>query len=132
VNDTHNPRIFAVNQNDDIMTEPAAKRQKPDTCIDYSVALVTTIPRFCKQKSYTGMLALTWTDHNQVLSRRVMSCGYITLDINLLANGNVDILQGITGKLANQDVTALKSVSIMTTVSFVCLLDGLLVGWFVG
>lgn len=119
VHDTNNPRLLTVNQESNIVLEPTPKRKKHDVCTDYSVALVTSLPLFLKEKHYTCMVALSWTDchDNQAFLRHVTSCGSVTLDINQLVNGDCSISQKGDTRQAERDITALKAISTLTTVS---------------
>lgn len=79
---------------------------------------VTPLPRFTCLDSCSMSVVVTWTSqyNDGSLDRRSMHCGHVTLFTKQIMDGSVRINSSLDHKSIEQDIAALRSVSIETEV----------------
>ena len=111
-------------------TSPSSKRKKDNTAETTEnfqqllpgnqtrLTAVTPLPRFTFLDSYSMSVVVTWSSHHcdGSLSRHSMHCGHVTLHTEQVINGSLQVNRSLDHKSIQQDIAALRSVSIETEV----------------
>lgn len=78
---------------------------------------VSSLPRFVYSSSCSLSVVVTWTSHNNgSFDRHSMCCGLVTLDTEEIMSGSVNVNRCLGRNSIQQDIAALRSVSIETEV----------------
>ena len=79
---------------------------------------VSSLPRFTCADNCSMSVVVTWTSHSSdgSLDHHSMHCGYITLFTEQIMDGRLRVSSNLDPKSVQQDIEALKSVSIETEV----------------
>ena len=79
---------------------------------------VSSLPRFTCANNCSMSVVVTWTSHtgDGSLDHHSMHCGYITLSTEQIMDGKFRVSSNLDPKSIQQDIEALKSVSIETEV----------------
>ena len=79
---------------------------------------VSSLPRFACVDNCSMSVVVTWTSHSGdgSLDHHSMHCGYITLFTEQIIDGRLGVNSNLDPKSIQQDIEALKSVSIETEV----------------
>ena len=80
---------------------------------------VSSLPRFTCVDNCSKSVVLTWTSHSSdgSLDHHSMHCGYVTLFTDQIMAGTLQLNRNLDPKSIQQDIEALKSVSIETEVT---------------
>ena len=111
-------------------TSPSLKRkrlnnEKPTVNVEQllpgnqtRLTAVSSLPRFTCVDNCSMSVVVTWTSHSGYgsLDRHSMHCGYITLFTEQIMDGRLRVNSNLDPKSIQQDIEALKSVSIETEV----------------
>ena len=78
---------------------------------------LTSLPRFVYSSSCSLSVVVTWTRHNNgSFDRHSMCCGLVTLDTEEIMSGSVNVNRCLDRNSIQQDIAALRTVSIETEV----------------
>ena len=79
---------------------------------------MSSLPRFTCVDNCSKFVVVTWTSHfgNGSLDRHSMHCGYVTLFTDQIMAGRLRLNSNLHPKSIQQDIEALKAVSIKTEV----------------
>ena len=111
-------------------TSPPSKRKKDNTAKTTEnfqqllpgnqtrLTAVTSLPRFTCLDSYSMSVVVTWSSHHcdGSLNRHSMYCGHVTLLTEQIVKGSLQVNRSLDHKSIQQDIAALRSVSIETEV----------------
>ena len=111
-------------------TSPPSKRKKDNTAKTTEnfqqllpgnqtrLTAVASLPRFTCLDSYSMSVVITWSSYHcdGSLGCHSMHCGHVKLLTEQIINGSLQVNRGLDQKSIQQDIAALRSVSIETEV----------------
>ena len=127
------PGISRSSETDDYMKSPFTKKSRVDNSNSAvhqkllpgnqtGLTAVSSLPRFTHSDSCSLSVVVTWTSHcvDGTFDQHSMHCGHVTLDTEQILNGSLKVNSCLDRKSVQQDIVALRSVSIKTEVIKTC------------